>query len=80
MKYIEVKLDFEKGQHIKRSTPLKVGCVLSGGQAAGGHNVISGLFDTIKKLHPDSKLYGFLEGPRGIIKGNLIEIESDYMD
>jgi diphosphate--fructose-6-phosphate 1-phosphotransferase len=54
--------------------------VLSGGQAPGGHNVISGLYDMLKKIHPDSKLYGFLEGPRGIMKGNFIEIEDEYMN
>lgn len=80
MKMLQIKADSENGSHIKRSTPLRVGCVLSGGQASGGHNVISGIYDTIKSLHPDSKLYGFLEGPKGIIKGNFIEIESDYMD
>ena len=63
MKYLEIQPDSEAGHHIKATGPLRVGCVLSGGQAAGGHNVISGLYDTIKKLHSDSKLYGFLEGP-----------------
>src|SRR5215472_13098930 len=43
--------------------PVKVGVVLSGGQAAGGHNVLSGLFDALQELHPGSRLVGFLNGP-----------------
>lgn len=53
--------------------------MLSGGQAAGGHNVVMGLFDMIKKLHPESKLYGFLNGPHGIYSNNYMEITADYM-
>ena len=48
---------------------LRVGVVLSGGQAAGGHNVITGLFDALKTYHPKSELYGFLKGPIGIVEG-----------
>lgn len=51
---------------------LRVGCVLSGGQAAGGHNVIVGLYDYIKKVHKNSQLFGFLNGPRGIFTGEYI--------
>lgn len=53
--------------------------MLSGGQAAGGHNVIMGLFDMIKKLHPDSVLFGFLAGPHGIFSNNYMEITAEYM-
>ena len=53
--------------------------MLSGGQAAGGHNVIMGLFDMIKKLHPESKLYGFLAGPHGVYTNNYMEITPEYM-
>lgn len=53
--------------------------MLSGGQAAGGHNVVMGLFDMIKKLNPDSQLYGFLNGPHGIYSNNYMEIKADYM-
>ncbi len=56
------------------SIPLKVGVVFSGGQAAGGHNVIAGLFDALKKLHPESHLIGFLNGPGGILKNVSKEI------
>lgn len=57
--------------------PLRVGVVLSGGQAAGGHNVISGLFDALKKLNPNSQLYGFLNGPGGIIDNKYKELKAD---
>ncbi len=80
MDFVELKPDMEKGQALTKSSPLKIGCVLSGGQAPGGHNVISGLYDMVKKIHPDSKLFGFLAGPKGIMTGNFLEIESDYMD
>lgn len=58
---------------------MQVGCVLSGGQAAGGHNVVMGLFDMVRKLHPDSKLFGFLNGPIGIINNDYMEITPEYM-
>ena len=56
---------------IAGSTPKRVGVILSGGQAAGGHNVIAGLLDG---LHKDSKLLGFLNGPKGLIEGQFIEL------
>lgn len=55
-------------------TAKRVGVVLSGGQAAGGHNVICGLFDALRKLHPDSKLFGFSDGPKGIIENTHREL------
>ena len=59
---------------------MNVGIILSGGQAPGGHNVICGLFDTVKKLNPENKLYGFLMGPGGLVDHNYIEITVDYVD
>ena len=52
---------------------MNVGVILSGGQAPGGHNVISGIFDGIKKLNKDSKLYGFILGPGGLVDHNYME-------
>lgn len=57
----------------------RVGVVFSGGPASGGHNVIAGLFDALKKLHPDSRLFGFLDGPNGILKNISIEITADLL-
>lgn len=58
---------------------LRVGVVLSGGQAAGGHNVIAGFFDAIKKIGADSTLIGFLNGPGGIIDGKCKELTADII-
>ena len=58
---------------------MNVGVILSGGQAPGGHNVISGLFDEIKKLNPENKLYGFLMGPGGLVDHNYIEITEENL-
>ena len=60
--------------------PLNVGVILSGGQAPGGHNVICGLFDGIKKINKESKLYGFLMGPGGFVDHQYIELTSDIID
>ncbi len=61
------------------SAPLRIGVVFSGGQAAGGHNVIAGLFDALKALHPKSRLFGFLNGPGGIIGGKQKEITKELL-
>lgn len=64
----------------ENTTRMNVGVILSGGQAPGGHNVISGLFDGIKKLNPENKLYGFLMGPGGLVDHNYIEITADFLE
>lgn len=61
------------------SLSINVGVILSGGQAPGGHNVISGLFDELKKINPNNRLYGFLMGPGGLVDHNYIEITSDLI-
>ena len=58
---------------------INVGVILSGGQAPGGHNVISGLFDEVKKLNPENRLYGFLMGPGGLVDHNYIEITAESL-
>ena len=62
------------------SKPLKVGVVLSGGQAPGGHNVIAGIFDSIRAIHPKSEVYGFQGGPSGLEKGKYEVISDAKMD
>jgi pyrophosphate--fructose-6-phosphate 1-phosphotransferase len=62
------------------TTPLKVGVVLSGGQAPGGHNVIAGLFDVLKAANAENVLYGFLKGPGGVIRGKYKVLTSDVID
>ncbi len=61
-------------------TPCNVGVILSGGQAPGGHNVIAGIFDGIKRLHRDSKLYGFMLGPAGLIDHQYKELTEEIID
>ncbi|XP_026193476.1 uncharacterized protein LOC34617665 [Cyclospora cayetanensis] len=60
--------------------PLKVGVVLSGGQAAGGHNVICGVFDYIKRVNASSVLYGFLGGPHGVYSGEYRVLDGETID
>lgn len=60
--------------------PVNVGVILSGGQAPGGHNVIAGIFDGIKRLHPESRLYGFILGPAGLIEHEYKELTADIID
>lgn len=59
---------------------INVGVILSGGQAPGGHNVICGLFDALKKLNPANRLYGFLMGPGGLVDHNYMEITADFIE
>jgi len=73
-------VSFVKGKNKKIKKELKVGVILSGGQAPGGHNVIAGLFDGLKKGNPDSILYGFKGGPSGLIDNNKITLTSNIID
>ena len=59
---------------------MNVGVILSGGQAPGGHNVITGLFDQIKKLNPENRLYGFILGPGGLVDHNYMELTPEIID
>ncbi|MCR4959549.1 MAG: diphosphate--fructose-6-phosphate 1-phosphotransferase [Prevotella sp.] len=60
--------------------PMNVGIILSGGQAPGGHNVITGLFDAVKKLNPENRLFGFILGPGGLVDHNYMELTADIID
>lgn len=73
-------VSFKKGSSTAKKGALNVGLILSGGQAAGGHNVIAGLFDSLHAFNKDSKLLGFLGGPEGLIKNNYIELTSSIID
>ncbi len=63
----------------KPASEERVGVVFSGGQASGGHNVITGLYDALQNLNPDSKLFGFLGGPSGIINGKSIDLTEEIL-
>ncbi|MEO6097117.1 MAG: diphosphate--fructose-6-phosphate 1-phosphotransferase [Fibrobacteria bacterium] len=73
-------ISFQAGGDAGESKPLKIGVVLSGGQAPGGHNVIAGLFDSVKSIHPESRIIGFLGGPGGLEKGKYETITPEKMD
>lgn len=66
--------------HPGLENPINVGVILSGGQAPGGHNVIAGIYDGIKRLHPQSRLFGFILGPAGLIEHNYKELTGDIID
>jgi pyrophosphate--fructose-6-phosphate 1-phosphotransferase len=74
------RVRFEQGSGQGPSKRINVGVVLSGGQAPGGHNVISGLYDAIKAANKDSKLIGFLGGPSGILENRTKEFTDDFID
>ncbi|MDE6395692.1 MAG: diphosphate--fructose-6-phosphate 1-phosphotransferase, partial [Muribaculaceae bacterium] len=74
------ELKFEKNTAPTAGRPVNVGVILSGGQAPGGHNVISGLFDGIKKIHRDSRLFGFIMGPGGLVDHNYMELTAPIID
>ena len=73
------ELKFEKATAPAPSKPINVGVILSGGQAPGGHNVICGLFDGLKKINKDSRLYGFLMGPGGFVDHQYKELTADFI-
>lgn len=72
-------LTFVPGE-AKSAAPVNVGVILSGGQAPGGHNVISGIFDGIKNINAESRLYGFLMGPGGLVDHQYMELTADIID
>ena len=71
---------FEVAEEAKELPAINVGVILSGGQAPGGHNVISGIFDGLKSLNKDCKLYGFLGGPSGLIDHKYMELTAEIVD
>ena len=72
-------ITFEAGE-TKPMDAFNVGIILSGGQAPGGHNVISGLYDGVKSLNPVSKLYGFLMGPGGLVDHKYVEFTDEFIN
>ncbi|MDE7463169.1 MAG: diphosphate--fructose-6-phosphate 1-phosphotransferase [Muribaculaceae bacterium] len=73
-------VEFERNDKPERvEEPFNVGIILSGGQAPGGHNVVSGIFDGIKSLNKECRLYGFLMGPSGFINHQYMELTAGYI-
>ena len=73
-------LQFEESSEKGQYKPINVGVILSGGQAPGGHNVIAGIFDGIKDMNKDSRLYGFILGPGGLIDHKYTELTATMID
>ena len=78
--YGKKEITFERGEN--KSAPKKqvVGVILSGGQAPGGHNVICGLYDALKATNPDNELFGFKNGPSGLIDDDYLVFDDKYID
>ena len=72
-------IEFEPAQS-ENNSKINVGVILSGGQAPGGHNVITGLFDQIKRLNPENRLFGFILGPGGFVDHNYKELTAEVID
>ena len=78
--YGKKEITFQKGQNTSAAKKQVVGVILSGGQAPGGHNVVSGLYDALKATNPENVLLGFKNGPAGLIEDKFIEMTDEYID
>ena len=78
--YGKKEIIFEKGTNTSVSKKQVVGVILSGGQAPGGHNVICGLYDALKATNKENVLYGFKNGPIGLINDDFIEFDDEYIN
>ncbi len=78
--YGKKEITFEKGQNTSAEKKQVVGVILSGGQAPGGHNVVSGLYDALKATNKDNVLLGFKNGPSGLLDDDFIEFDDAYID
>ena len=78
--YGEKEITFEKGENTSAAKKQVVGVIVSGGQAPGGHNVICGLYDALKATSKENVLYGFKNGPIGLLEDNYVEFDDAYID
>ncbi|MCR4648932.1 MAG: diphosphate--fructose-6-phosphate 1-phosphotransferase [Lachnospiraceae bacterium] len=78
--YGKPEVIFQKGQNTSASKKQVVGVILSGGQAPGGHNVISGLYDALKATNKDNVLLGFKGGPDGLLKDDYVTFDDAFID
>ena len=78
--YGKPAVKFVQGTNVAANKALTVGVLLSGGPAPGGHNVVAGLFDGLKRGSPDSRLIGFKGGPGGLVDDRYLELTSDIID
>ena len=78
--YGKKEITFQKGHNNASNKKQIVGVILSGGQAPGGHNVVSGLYDALKSANKENELIGFLGGPSGLIEDKYIVFTDEYID
>ena len=78
--YGKKEITFQKGQNTSETKKQVVGVILSGGQAPGGHNVICGLYDALKATNKDNVLYGFKNGPIGLIEDDYLIFDDEYIN
>ena len=78
--YGKPEIIFEKGQNTSEAKKQVVGVILSGGQAPGGHNVVSGLYDALKATNPENVLIGFKGGPSGLLDNDFIVFDDEYIN
>ena len=78
--YGKNEIIFAKGENTSEARKLVVGVILSGGQAPGGHNVVCGLYDSLKAINPENVLIGFKGGPSGLLDNDFIVFEDDYIN
>ncbi|MBW9213165.1 MULTISPECIES: diphosphate--fructose-6-phosphate 1-phosphotransferase [Terrabacteria group] len=78
--YGKKEITFEKGVNTSVAKKQVVGVILSGGQAPGGHNVVCGLYDALKATSKENILYGFKNGPSGLIEDDYVEFDDALID
>ncbi len=78
--YGKNEITFEKGQNTSAAKKQVVGVILSGGQAPGGHNVVCGLYDALKATNSENVLYGFKNGPSGLIEDDYLIFDDEYIN
>ncbi len=78
--YGKKEITFEKGTNTSVAKKQVVGVILSGGQAPGGHNVVCGLYDALKATNAENVLYGFKNGPSGLLDDDYLVFDDEYID
>ncbi|WP_297568459.1 diphosphate--fructose-6-phosphate 1-phosphotransferase [uncultured Faecalibaculum sp.] len=78
--YGKNEITFVEGESTAKPEKQVVGVILSGGQAPGGHNVISGLYDALKAVNPENVLLGFKGGPSGLIEDDFVEFDDAFIN
>ena len=78
--YGKKEITFVKGKNKSENKKQIVGVILSGGQAPGGHNVICGLYDALKKSNEDNQLFGFKGGPSGLLEDEYVIFDDEYIN